>query len=54
MQAHCYPEMMRMIESGKLRPALLLGRTVTLEESVRELENMGNFGSTGITVIDRF
>lgn len=54
MQAHCYPEMLRMIVSGKLRPALLLGGTVTLEESMRELENMGNFGSTGITVIDRF
>jgi len=27
---------------------------VTLEASMKELENMGNFGATGITVIDRF
>jgi len=54
MQAHRYPEMLRMIVSGKLRPELLLGKTVTLEESMRNLENMGHFGATGITVIDRF
>jgi alcohol dehydrogenase len=54
MQAHRYPEMLQMIVSGKLRPELLLGKTVTLEASMKELENMGNFGATGITVIDRF
>ncbi|MGE5838954.1 MAG: zinc-dependent alcohol dehydrogenase family protein [Deltaproteobacteria bacterium] len=54
MQAHRYPEMLAMIASGRLRPELLLGRTVTLEESLKELETMGNFGATGITVIDRF
>ena len=54
MQAHRYPEMLQMIVSGKLSPARLLGKTVALEESPRELENMGNFGATGITVIDRF
>lgn len=54
MQAHRYPEMLQMIVSGKLRPEMLLGKTVSLEESLRELETMGNFGATGITVIDRF
>ena len=54
MQSHRYPEMLQMIVSGKLRPELLLGKTVTLEASMKELENMGNFGATGITVIDRF
>jgi alcohol dehydrogenase len=54
MQAYRYPEMLQMIVSGKLRPDLLLGKTVTLEASMKELENMGNFGVTGITVIDRF
>ena len=54
MQAHRYPEMLGMITAGKVKPGLLLGKTVTLEESLRELEHMGNFGSTGITVIDRF
>jgi alcohol dehydrogenase len=54
MQAHRYPEMLQMIVSGKLRPEMLLGKTVSLEESLRELETMGNFGTTGVTVIDRF
>jgi alcohol dehydrogenase len=54
MQAHRYPEMLQMIVSGKLRPERLLGKAVTLEESLRELEGMGDFGATGITVIDRF
>jgi alcohol dehydrogenase len=54
MQAHRYPEMLQMIIAGKLKPERLLGKTVTLEESLRELETMGNFGATGITVIDRF
>jgi alcohol dehydrogenase len=54
MQAHRYPEMLRMIASGRLRPDRLLGKTVTLEGSMKELENMGTFGTTGITVIDRF
>ena len=54
MQAHRYPEMLQMISSGMLRPDLLLGKTVTLEESMKELKSMGNFGATGITVIDRF
>jgi alcohol dehydrogenase len=54
MQAHRYPEMLQMILAGKVKPELLLGKTVTLEESLRELESMGNFSSTGITVIDRF
>jgi len=54
MQAYRYPEMLQMIISGKLKPQLLTGKTVTLEESMKELESMGNFGGTGITVIDRF
>ena len=54
MQAHRYPEMLQMIISGKLKPQLLTGKTVTLEESMKELESMGNFGGSGITVIDRF
>ncbi len=54
MQAHAYPEMLRMIESGKLRPELLVRRRITLEESVDALVAMGEFGATGVTVVDRF
>jgi len=54
MQAHRYPEMLRMIEEGKLSPQMLIGKTISLEESLDELINMNNFKGTGITVIDKF
>ena len=54
MQAHQFPGMLEMIVSGKLNPGLLVGKTVTLEDAPGELEDMGNFAHTGVTVIDRF
>jgi alcohol dehydrogenase len=54
MQFHRYPEMLAMIESGKLAPQKLIGRTITLEESAALLPDMNSFGETGIAVIDRF
>ncbi len=54
MQAHAYPEMLRMIESGKLRPGALVRRRLTLEESVDALVAMETFAGTGVAVIDRF
>jgi alcohol dehydrogenase len=54
MQAHQFPNMLDMINGGKLDPRALVSKTVTLEEAPQVLENMGTFGGTGITVIDRF
>jgi alcohol dehydrogenase len=54
MAAHKYAEMLEMIAAGKLAPQKLIGRTVSLEESVDELVNMNSFRGTGLTVIDRF
>ena len=54
MQAHAYPEMLRMIESGKLHPERLVGRRIALEEAVDALVGMGSFAGSGVTVIDRF
>ncbi|NQT87856.1 zinc-dependent alcohol dehydrogenase family protein [bacterium] len=54
MQAHAYGRMMDMIVSGKLRPELLVGKRVTLADSLRELETMDDFTGAGVTVIDRF
>jgi len=54
MQFHRYPEMLAMIELGKLAPQKLIGRTITLEESAALLPDMNSFGETGIAVIDRF
>ena len=54
MQAHRYEEMLRMIVSGVLEPAKLIGKTVGLEQAGAELAAMGEFKGRGVTVIDRF
>lgn len=54
MQAHQYPQMLELIRSGKLNLQQLLDKTVSLNEVPLELPKMGNFGGTGIRVIDRF
>jgi alcohol dehydrogenase len=54
MQAHAYAPMLQMILAGKLRPGDLVRQTVPLEQAPAELEGMGGFAGTGVTVIDRF
>jgi alcohol dehydrogenase len=54
MQAHKYPVMLEMIQAGKLSPEKLIGKTISLEESLEELVNMDSFGGTGVTVINKF
>ena len=54
MQAHKYGDMLQMINQGKLKPEKLIGKTITLEESLHELVNMNNFESSGVTVITEF
>ena len=54
MQAHQYPTMLEMITSGTLHPEKLISKTVSLEESLSELESMGENFQTGVVVIDRF
>jgi alcohol dehydrogenase len=54
MQAHKYDGMLKMISSGKLKPELLIDKTISLEESLKELETMGDFGGVGVTIIDKF
>ena len=54
MQAHKYPEMLAMIENGKLQPDKLIGKTVSLEAATQLLPNMNTFEGKGITVIDSF
>ena len=53
MQAYAYDEMLRMIENGLLQPEKLLGKTISLVQSIDELIGMDNFQASGITVIDR-
>ena len=54
MQFHKYPEMLAMIESRKLKPETLIGRTISLEDSTFALSNMNAFEEIGMAVIDRF
>jgi alcohol dehydrogenase len=54
LQAHVYPEMLRLIEHGALDPARLVTRRVSLDDVPGVLEGMSTFGSTGIEVMDRF
>lgn len=54
MQAHAYPEMIRMIQEGKLAPQKLIGRRISLDEAVDELPAMDDFKENGMAMIDRF
>jgi alcohol dehydrogenase len=54
MQAHKYSALIAMIKARKLFPEKLIGKTITLEESLDELVNMDNFSQIGVTVIDSF
>jgi alcohol dehydrogenase len=54
MQASKYGEIFELISSGKLDPRRIVGQTVALEDAPGILQGMGNYGSVGISVIDRF
>lgn len=54
MQAHAYPEMLRMIHSGKIAPEKLIGRRIPLEDAVEALTSMDSFQENGMVMIDRF
>ena len=54
MQAHKYPEMLKMIVDGKLHPEKLIERTISLEETITALPNMNKFKNKGVLVINAF
>ena len=54
IQAHRYPALFDMIESGVLRPDALISQTIPLSEAGSALSGMSTFGSVGVTVIDQF
>ncbi len=51
MQARCYPEILRMVESGKLTPSALVTQEVSLEQAGGVLEEMSGFNTLGYVVI---
>ncbi|MBD3584902.1 zinc-dependent alcohol dehydrogenase family protein [Salinimonas sp. HHU 13199] len=54
MQAHRYDAMLNMILSGTLAPEKLLGRSISLEESISALTSMDQTSSPGVTVVTQF
>ncbi|TVR68010.1 MAG: alcohol dehydrogenase [Spirochaetaceae bacterium] len=54
IQAHRYPALLAMMESGAVDPSRLVSRTISLEEAPAALASMDRFEQEGITVIDRF
>ena len=54
MQAHRYDAMLAMVQSGKLTPERLVGKKITLSQSIEALVNMDRFTSVGATVITDF
>jgi len=54
MQAHAFRPMLDMITARTLQPAKLISKTVTLQQSLKVLETMGDFSETGVVVINQF
>ncbi|MEI8132058.1 MAG: zinc-dependent alcohol dehydrogenase family protein [Leptolinea sp.] len=54
IQAYKYPLLFEMIQSGKVDPSKLIGKTINLEEAAVALTEMDNFTGLGVKVIDRF
>jgi alcohol dehydrogenase len=51
MAAHAYPEMMRQVAAGVLRPDLLVGAVISLEEAPAALAALSDGSPAGMTVI---
>jgi alcohol dehydrogenase len=54
MQAPHFPAMLRMVESGKLKPGKLVHRTIGLGDASSVLESMDKYGTLGVTVINQY
>jgi alcohol dehydrogenase len=54
MQAHRYGAMLALIEAGRLAPGKLVGRRISLEESIAALTSMDRFEGAGVTVVTSF
>ena len=54
MQAHRYGQMLAIIESGKLKPELLVGQKISLKQAIAALTSMDQFQGLGTIVITEF
>lgn len=53
MQAHAYPAMLELIESGKLRPEVMIQNRISLEDVCELLPKMGSGGQAGVSVVTK-
>lgn len=53
MQAHRYPELLKLIRDGVLAPEQLITERIRLDEVPAALAAMGDYAGAGITVVDR-
>ncbi|TCC45987.1 alcohol dehydrogenase [Kribbella capetownensis] len=51
MPAHAYPEMLNLVATGNLKPADLITRTITLEQTPAALAALSNGTPAGVTII---
>jgi alcohol dehydrogenase len=51
MPAHAYPELLQLVADGNLRPADLITRTITLDETPAALAALSHGTPAGVTVI---
>ena len=51
MPAHAYPEMLALVQTGRLRPAQLVSSRIGLDEAPQALAAMSSASPTGVTVI---
>lgn len=54
MQAHLYPEMLGLVEKGKLDPSKLIGNRIPLSEATNILREMDSNTAIGVTIINSF
>ncbi len=50
IQAHAYPKLFDLIQSGKLDPTLIIDRTLPLADAPRELASLGEYRGCGVTM----
>jgi alcohol dehydrogenase len=54
LQAHAYPGLLELIQTGKLDPTRLINHQTTLDEAPRALAAMDDYRGSGITVFTPF
>src|SRR4029079_15854773 len=54
LQSHSYPDLLELIQAGKLDPMRLIDRQAALDEAPRALAAMDDYCGSGVTVFTSF